>query len=321
MPERKPAAKKPAKTRGQAPEVSEPKKAQSTKSDGRTAATRDDRDPLQSASKKAPLADGTKKSRGRPKKAPEEKVIKAREPKEKCGAWGRQGQMPCRHPAGFRTDHSGFGKCYLHGGNAPVKHGRYARVQNQAIKDLLDELEDDDDPMNLLPEVQLLRALVINYVNNYEGYIAALEAWQRSFDKAFIGKWQAWWEEMRADILETEDREMRDHMIEQMPDPMSYLPAKPLNLPDIMQVGGFLVQIGQLVERIKKLKSTDTFSMQTVGRLWASMAGHLTQAAGEVIKDDSIRETFLTAVESKWNTINLAELSSRRTSEGEEEGE
>jgi hypothetical protein len=276
---------------------------------------------VQIAPEKEPLTGEVKKTRGRPKKRPEDRVVKVKVPKEKCGAWGRRGQMPCRHPAGFRTAHSGSGRCYLHGGNAPVKHGRYAKVQNQAIKDLLDDLEDDDDPMNLLPEVQLLRALVINYVNNYEAYIVALEAWQRSFDKAFIGQWQDWWETLRADILEQENREMRDKLLLAMPDPMSFLPSKPLNLPDIMQVGGFLVQIGGLVEKIKKLKSTDTFSMQTIDRLWASMAGHLTQAAGEVIKDDATRETFLTTVESKWGTINLAELSSRRALAGEEESE
>lgn len=278
-------------------------------------------DPVETAAEKAPLGSPPKKPRGRPKKAPEDRKVRPKPVREKCGAWGRHAQQPCRNPAGFKTAHVGEGHCHLHGGNSPVKHGRYAKVQNQAIKDLLDELEDDDDPMNLLPEVQLLRALVINYVNNYETYIAALEAWQRSFDKAFIGEWQAWWNEMRADILEQEDREIREQLVLAMPDPMSFFPAKPLNLPDIMQVGGFLVQIGGLVERIKKLKSTDTFSMQTIDRLWASMAGHLTQAAGEVIKDDSVRETFLTTVESKWGTINLAELSSRRAGDREEEGE
>jgi len=330
VPERKPkpVSKQPAKARAKLPEKTESPKvdgptqaSRRTKSVGRSVEAKPDRDPLETGSKKEPLGDATRKSRGRPRKAPEDKAVRVREPKEKCGAWGRHAQQPCRNPAGFKTAHVGQGHCHLHGGNAPVKHGRYAKIQNQAVKDLLDELEDDEDPMNLLPEVQLLRALVINYVNEYEKYMAALEAWQRSFDKAFQSKYMAWWDTLRADILETGDREIKESLLAQMPDPMSYFPSRPLNLPDILQVGNFLVRIGSLVEQIKKLKSTDTFSMATIDRLWHSMAGHLTQAAGEVIKDDSVRETFLTAVESKWGTINLAELSSRRAVESEEEGE
>ncbi|ULH17362.1 hypothetical protein MF271_19420 (plasmid) [Deinococcus sp. KNUC1210] len=259
------------------------------------------------------------KKRGRPPKSPEERAPKPR--KEKCGAWGRHAQQPCRNPAGFKTDHVGTGRCHLHGGRSLVKHGRYAKVQNQAIKDLLDDLDDDLDPFDLLPEVKLLRALILNYVNNYDAYIAALERWQRSFEKKFQSDWTAWWNTLRADILETEDREMKDSLLAQMPDPMDYLPSKPLNLPDIMTVGGFIVQVGGLIEKIRKLRSTDTFSMQTVDRLWAAMAGHLTQAAGEVIKDDAVRDTLLDTVEAKWASINLAELSSRRAVEGEAEGE
>jgi len=70
-----------------------------------------------------------------------------KEPKDDhCGAKVRERQVPdewdqdvgyCANPAGFRTPHSGDGRCYLHGGistnhgtNYAEKHGLYADRQN-----------------------------------------------------------------------------------------------------------------------------------------------------------------------------------------------
>src|SRR5690242_13968896 len=48
-----------------------------------------------------------------------------------CGARKRQPRYPgdrCARPAGWGTEHYGFGRCKLHGGATPYKHGRYSRV-------------------------------------------------------------------------------------------------------------------------------------------------------------------------------------------------
>lgn len=37
----------------------------------------------------------------------------------KCGAKRRQGGAPCGKPAGWGTDHVGFGRCKMHGGSTP----------------------------------------------------------------------------------------------------------------------------------------------------------------------------------------------------------
>lgn len=39
--------------------------------------------------------------------------------KRKCGAKAKSTGKPCQNPAGFKTDHVGFGRCHLHGGRAP----------------------------------------------------------------------------------------------------------------------------------------------------------------------------------------------------------
>lgn len=48
--------------------------------------------------------------------------------KQKCNANNKSGGT-CNHPAGFRTDHAGDGRCYLHGGRAGVPVGNKNAVK------------------------------------------------------------------------------------------------------------------------------------------------------------------------------------------------
>jgi hypothetical protein len=93
-----------------------------------------------------------------------------------CGAKNRKGGS-CRQPAGFKTDHAGEGKCWLHGGLTPVKHGRYSAVSRPRIRELLAQLDSEPDPSNLLPEAQLIRALLVDFVERYDEMKEALLAW------------------------------------------------------------------------------------------------------------------------------------------------
>lgn len=48
-----------------------------------------------------------------------------------CGGKKRQGTGNCTRPAGWGTDHPGFGRCKLHGGCAPSSNVAAAREQAQ----------------------------------------------------------------------------------------------------------------------------------------------------------------------------------------------
>jgi hypothetical protein len=53
-----------------------------------------------------------------------------------CGARKRQPAYPgetCARPAGWGTEHAGYGKCKLHGGATPYRHGRYSRVVHELL--------------------------------------------------------------------------------------------------------------------------------------------------------------------------------------------
>ena len=96
-----------------------------------------------------------------------------------CGATTRAG-TPCRRPAGWGTANAGnetrvgVGRCKLHGGRSPVRHGRYSKIKREELRDLIAQYEADPDPLNLLPELAAVRALFHDFVDRYEETTAAL---------------------------------------------------------------------------------------------------------------------------------------------------
>ena len=56
-----------------------------------------------------------------------------------CGAKNRAGN-PCRRPAGWGTDHAGFGNCKLHFGSTPNQKVAAARERAAWQQFLLDEM-------------------------------------------------------------------------------------------------------------------------------------------------------------------------------------
>lgn len=231
-----------------------------------------------------------------------------------CGARRNKADAICKRPAGWGTDHPGQGRCKLHGGLTPAPTGRYASVERPRVRELLERFESDPDPMNLLPEVQLLRALLLDYINRFDEQDRMLTRWNLSFEKSFQAEWTEWWREVRADAIEAQD-DLSEELLAEMPDPMEFLPSKPLRMADITEVSSLVSQVGTMVERIRKAQTQHTFTMDTVNLLWKVMGGHITDAALEVISDDDLRNAYLSTVERRFASISLAELASRRAAD------
>lgn len=235
----------------------------------------------------------------------------------RCGAKNREGN-PCGNPAGFKTDHPGVGRCHLHGGRSPAPTGRYSKINRKRLQELILEYQDDPDPLNLLSEVTLLRALLTEFIERFDEQDTMLTRWNLSFEKGFLSAWQDWWRDQQAAMLERDD-DLTAETFERMPDPMEFLPSKPLRMADITEVSGLIGQVGSMVDRIHKHARGKTFDMATIDRLWTAMSAHLTQSMLEVIEDDSLRQRLHASVAEKWGTISLAELASRSAEPGEEE--
>lgn len=103
-------------------------------------------------------------------------------PHATCGATTKRKGTPCSKPAGWRTDHAGVGRCYLHGGATPVKHGRYSTIKHERLRTLIEQHAAADDPLNILPELAAARALFQDFVERYEETTAALLAWHLSWE-------------------------------------------------------------------------------------------------------------------------------------------
>ena len=83
----------------------------------------------------------------------------------KCGARKKQSEGNCTRPAGWGTDHPGFGRCKLHGGCVPS--GRKAALEQAIQAQAASELAKLDvvPVANPLAELQILAAQSVAWKN------------------------------------------------------------------------------------------------------------------------------------------------------------
>ncbi|UQN05473.1 hypothetical protein [Deinococcus sp. QL22] len=235
-----------------------------------------------------------------------------------CGAKLQKTGKPCHQKAGARTDHPGEGRCWLHGGLTPIRSGRYSGITTRPrLQELIARFEADPDPLNLLPEVALVRAVALDFVERYDEMHEGLMRWNMSFDKAFRSDWGKWVREMRTHVQDGGDPD--DEAAPRMPDPLSYAPTRPVQIIEISLAAGIASQVGALVDRINKMREDKTFSLSTIRRLQTAMGEDLEAATRRWMPDDDQRDRFLDEVEKLWNGIRLAGLTGPRARGSEEE--
>lgn len=159
-----------------------------------------------------------------------------------CGAKRRRDGKTCLNPAGFRTNHLGQGRCFKHGGTRqptkilsevpPGQLSRYQHVERHALRDLAARLaEAEPDITDLSEELHLLRALLIQYINEYEEFIEALLAWYASPD----------------------------------------VKQKPRRIMDISDVSGLIESVSRIAERMHKIRSEGSIDLLTFQRVTEQM--------------------------------------------------
>lgn len=80
---------------------------------------------------------------------------------QSCGAKTRRG-TPCKKPAGWGTDHVGIGRCKLHGGATPIKHGLYSTVTEARRRELLELVQSRSDATDATTAIDALEANILN---------------------------------------------------------------------------------------------------------------------------------------------------------------
>lgn len=88
-----------------------------------------------------------------------------------CGAKRHNTDETCRKPAGWGTDHNGRGRCKYHGGATPsgpksahFKHGRYADAFKEKMAEKFNEIANEPEPFDLLPELYVQRTMLQSYL-------------------------------------------------------------------------------------------------------------------------------------------------------------
>lgn len=182
----------------------------------------------------------------------------------------------CSHRAGYRTDHVGTGRCYLHGGKSPkgvacsqFKHGRYANLTNGRIKQLLSDYLADENPLDLTEEVALLRAVVHDLVERWEsiyGPDGALLAWHDSYH---TGKGA----------------------------------PKPRQLPDFSAIATVIDQVGKMVDRVQKAKQERSMTFGELSTVMKALGQEVSKALTQHDIPAEKEAAIVESIAARWANV------------------
>lgn len=204
---------------------------------------------------------------------------------EKCGAKLRGKTGLCRQPAGFRTNHAGQGRCWLHGGMTPIKSGRYSGVVRREISELLVKLEEEENPLNIEPELNIVRALLIDFINRYEENRDAVLAWYASWNgrpvkpeeirsiketlAEYEGKLRESGEWDEDPVLEVVTNcQIAQHQIEALELTHTSRPREVLDIADAYKMAA---EATKIVERIEKIRARNAVSREDFVRIMTEL--------------------------------------------------
>ncbi|WP_407570720.1 hypothetical protein [Deinococcus altitudinis] len=230
----------------------------------------------------------------------------------KCDAKHTKRDGTCKRPAGWGTDHPGTGRCKLHGGGAQITHGRFSNITRPRIAQLLEQFKSDPNPLDLLPELALLRAVVLDYVERHDILTEALLSWNASYTSGYLEAVKLWRGQMAQWVEEQEQAFSETREPPPPPIPTDF-EAKPRQLPDLASVGGLIDKIGSMAERVHKREADQKITLTDFTRVLEQLGVEVVMAVKEVVTDDpddtrtpsELRIELVGNVERRWATVRL----------------
>lgn len=225
-----------------------------------------------------------------------------------CGANTKQATAKyrtCHRPAGWGTEHPGEGKCKLHGGATPIKHGRYSSIQHPRIRELIAKHEADPDPLNVLPELGLARAFLEDFIERYQPWRDAFLAWHRSYTlRTSLPEAQA--EAFRHCLDEYEitirerGEEATDTQVEDLRLAREFIKtleagdeSKPREVLDLADAVKHADTITKIVERIERIRGENAISRSDLHRMISEMGRVVEAHVTDSRTQQKIREGWL----------------------------
>lgn len=228
-----------------------------------------------------------------PGKKPTTRAERAALPK--CSGTNRQGN-PCKHPAGWGTDHPGEGKCKNHGGVGQKASTRYQLTNaSPTLREAIAHHQTDPDPLNYLPDLLLARALLQEGIERHSAATAAIIAWHASYSSGYVEA-EALWREQLAQYLEAVQQGHSEPAQGPPPPPIpEHFEAKPRQLPDLAAFITLIDRVTGIVERIQKREQERSIPLAEIDRVLNELGIKTVHALREVIPDDADLSTFTPA--------------------------
>jgi hypothetical protein len=221
-------------------------------------------------------------------------------------------QLTCTRPSGWGTNHVGTGPCKLHGGVTSSPTGRYSKAMKPThLVTLTEAFEADPDPLNILPELAVARALFTDFINRYDDFSEALVAWWASWEAShapmtpervqmFVAVVEGWEHQIAATGQPPTPVQQRDltsarafvDLIRRKSDPDGAA-KRPRQVLDITSAYALVSEITKIVERIENIRAQNAISRADFIRLTAAMANIVQKYVTEPSTLDGIRREWL----------------------------
>lgn len=205
---------------------------------------------------------------------------------QRCTAKSKSTGERCCNPAV-----TGFTVCRVHGagskkapGGRPATHGRYSRLKREQLRSLIEQYENDPNPLNILPELAAARALFQDFTDRYDEFSEALIAWHQSYQagnrpidkykvEAFIEVVDQYEEVIRSeDDLTDRQRKALEVAREFVKAAKQEAGTKPIQVLDISDAYRIVSEITKIVERIEKIRSQNAVSRPDLVRIMTEMS-------------------------------------------------
>lgn len=246
-------------------------------------------------------------------------------PTDKCNAWikGSNQTKMCKREAGWGTDHPGEGRCRQHGGSegrpgaaAETKSRYSSSITYRPIRELLKKYEEDPEPMNLLPEVLLLRAITTDFVNRYVYHLEMADKWHAVSTRNFLNAMDRWkrdvrlWAqkqgpnpEYRAKVAQTV-QDIDFTKAPAMPNPWNYV-VPSSRMPDISAAAKIAAEVGNMVEKVQRMANTAPITLETLDKLLERLGSELVLTLQEEVSDETLRAAILSRFEQRWAGVDI----------------
>lgn len=180
--------------------------------------------------------------------------------------------------------------CHKHGGKAgrPRTHGLYGLIERPRLRELLDAAAEIEDPLDLLPHVNMLQALTVDFVERYDETTDAMVAWHASYSEGYQASLRAWHE--ANDGKAPEDRADE-------PDPVGH--GKPRQMLDITAAATLVDKCGAMIERIEKRKERGVVSVEVINDVINAFLTRTAEAIRVTIDDPDTARKLGRAIDGR----------------------